>query len=281
MSPGTGLLTNHPMSESTRTSADGGTSDTLNVEDLFATDDTDISIDDGESDDDTTTASTEATPDAEDTTADELFAQLRDEHDDAEQAHAVDDVTDESPEDIMARADEAAEHVDQIDESIRADEGALDDLLLTERREADGFLWVETENDDASDDVAALFEADASDDDGRDDDQRAATGQSAGDDDFSLAAGTDDFSLAAGTDDSSETRATTFDADDFGADASSLDDAQAASDDAQAASDDAQAANEDAQAASDDAQAASDDAQAASDDNSDGLADRIRSILTG
>lgn len=270
MSPGTGLLTNHPMSESTRTSADGGTSDTLNVEDLFATDDTDISIDDGESDDGTTTASTETTPDAEDTTADELFAQLRDEHDDAEQAHAVDDVTDESPEDIMARADEAAEHVDQIDESIRADEGALDDLLLTERREADGFLWVETENDDASDDVAALFEADASDGDGRDDDasddvgrdddQRAATGQSAGD---------DDFSLAAGTDDSFETRAATFDADDFGADASSLDDAAQASEDS------------DGQDVNDDLQAANDDPQDADDDNSDGLAARIRSILTG
>ena len=41
------------MSESTRTTADGGDSDTLDVEDLFATDETDISIDDGESESET------------------------------------------------------------------------------------------------------------------------------------------------------------------------------------------------------------------------------------
>ena len=286
MSTGTGLLTNHPMSDSTRTTADGGTSDTLNVEDLFATDDTDISIEDGESDDGTTTASTEttpgtgtATPDAEDTTADELFAQLRDEHDDAEQAHAVDDVTDESPEDIMARADEDAEHVDQIDDSIRADEGALDDLLLTERREADGFLWVETDADDdvdaTGDDVAAMFEADDSvddrreddrrEDDRREDDQRAEHEQSAADDGFSL----DDD-----TDESFEARAATFDTDDFGVAAAAFDDG--ASDDAEAVdSEETQAATEEAQAEGGDPSDEDDDGGA------DGLAARIRSILTG
>jgi len=254
MSSGAGLLTNHPMSESTRTTADGGTSDALDVEALFATDDTDISIDDGESDDRTTTANTEATtpgsgtatPDAEDTTADELFAQLRDEHDDAEQAHAVDDVTDESPEDIMARADEDAEHVDQIDDSIRADEGALDDLLLTERREADGFLWVETDADDLD------------------------------------APGDDGFSLDDDIDESFEARAATFDTDDFGADAAAFDDG--ASDDAEAnENDDSKGATEDARAATEDARADVDDAQAedGDDDGADGLAARIRSILTG
>ena len=267
MCPGQGSLTNHPMSESTGTSADGGTSDTLNVEDLFATDDTDISIDDGESTDRTTTASTDATPGtgratpaAEDTTADELFAQLRDEHDDAEQAHAVDDVTDESPEVIMARADEETEHVDQIDDSIRADEGALDELLLTERREADGFRWVETETDDASDDVAGLFggdgsETDGTQSDGSDGEQRPAT---------EGAADGDDFSLATGTEDSFEARAATFDADDidaadFDADATAFEDAGGAED------------------ASDAGGSEDDD----DDDGSDGLAARIRSILTG
>jgi hypothetical protein len=255
------------MSESSRTTADGGTSDTLNVEDLFATDDTDISIDDGESDDTTTTARTDertpgskpttpgtgtTTPDAEDTTADELFAQLRDEHDDDEQAHAVDNVTDESPEDIMARADEDAEHVDQIDDSIRADEGALDDLLLTERREADGFLWVETENDDVDapgDAVESLFEADAN------DDQRAESEQSTTN---------DDFSLADGTDDSFDAPAATFDADDFGANGTTPDD------------DASETTHLDESGDDDEPEELSD----GTDDDSEGLAARIRSILT-
>lgn len=301
MSPGTGLVTNHPMSDSTRTSADGGTSDTLNVEDLFATDDTDISIDDGESDDRATTARTEgattgsksttpgtgtATPDAEDTTADELFAQLRDEHDDAEQAHAIDHVTDESPEDIMARADEDAEHVDRIDDSIRADEGALDDLLLTERREADGFLWVETETDEPAapgGDVAALFEADSSDDDGSDASEWSDE--------------SDDFSLSDATDDSFEARAPTFDADGFGADAAAFDDdAEPDSADAEPDSATAENATESVEAAEsgeegvetaelddsgDTESGETGDPADADDASSDGLAARIRSILTG
>lgn len=301
MSPGTGLVTNHPMSDSTRTSADGGTSDTLNVEDLFATDDTDISIDDGESDDRATTARTEgattgsksttpgtgtATPDAEDTTADELFAQLRDEHDDAEQAHAIDHVTDESPEDIMARADEDAEHVDRIDDSIRADEGALDDLLLTERREADGFLWVETETDEPDapgGDVAALFEADSSDDDGSDASEWSDE--------------SDDFSLSDATDDSFEARAPTFDADGFGADAAAFDDdAEPDSADAEPDSATAENATESVEAAEsgeegvetaelddsgDTESGETGDPADADDASSDGLAARIRSILTG
>ena len=85
------------MSESTRTTADGDESDTLDVEDLFGTDETDISDDDGgesTDDDPATPGSGTVTPDAEDTTADELFAQLREEQDDADQAHAVDDVAD-------------------------------------------------------------------------------------------------------------------------------------------------------------------------------------------
>lgn len=304
MSTGTGLVTNHPMSDSTRTSADGGTSDTLNVEDLFATDDTDISIDDGESDDRATTARTEgattgsesttpgtgtATPDAEDTTADELFAQLRDEHDDAEQAHAIDHVTDESPEDILARADEDAEHVDQIDDSIRADEGALDDLLLTERREADGFLWVETETDEPDapgGDVAALFEADSSDDDGSD-----ASEWSDESDDFSLSDATDDsFEARAPTFGAATFGADEFGADEFGADAAAFDrDAEAASADAENATEPVEAAESGEESvetaelddSGDTESRETGDPADADDASSDGLAARIRSILTG
>jgi len=152
------------MAESSSDSSEGGRSESLNVDDLFATDDTDISIDDGESTDSTATPGTATTtPEPEDTTAGELFQQLRDEHDDADQAEAAPEftaVTDESPADIVARADAETAHVDQIDDAIRADEGALDDLLLTGRREADGFLWVETDDDGRAGELGSMFDGD-------------------------------------------------------------------------------------------------------------------------
>lgn len=278
------------MSESTRTTADGGTSDTLDVEDLFATDDTDISIDDGESDDQPVTpGSATVTPDAEDTTADELFAQLRAEQDDADQAHAVDDLAEESPDEIMARADEDEAHVDQIDASIRADEGALDDLLLTERREADGFLWVETEDDAATDeDIGSLF---ASDDESDASIPEADTAE-AGDAD-------DGFSLSDDPAGSFDARAATFDdADDFAADAAAFtDDDESDTDDVDATAEDGEAdestpdlfpdsPDDDEVATPDASDRDSERADAASAsrddaDDEDGLASRIRSILTG
>lgn len=114
--------------------------------DLFATEDTAVSIDDEEPEDapvdsePSAPGTTSVTSDPEDTTADESFAQLRDEHADAGRAHAADEVGDGSPENIVARVDEETAHVDQIDDSIRAEQGALDDLPLAARREADGFL---------------------------------------------------------------------------------------------------------------------------------------------
>jgi hypothetical protein len=289
------------MSESTRNTADGGESDTLDVEDLFATDETDISIEDGESDDETVTpGSGTVSPDAEDTTAEELFAQLRAEQDDADQAHAVDDFGDETPDEIMARADEEEEHVDQIDDSIRADEGALDDLLLTERREADGFLWVETEEDAAggpADDVGSLFAPEDGSSTEEESDQASADASNT---DASAAEGSDDdFSLTDDSAGSFDARAATFDteADDFAVDATAFDDddedastgpsedaSTGPSEDASLDGDDDQ---NDATAHQNDAdhvdgndpESTGDDEQESDDD--EGLASRIRSILTG
>ncbi|WP_227130887.1 hypothetical protein [Halorubellus salinus] len=284
------------MSESTRTTADGGDSDTLDVEDLFATDETDISIDDGESDDETVIpGSGTVTPDAEDTTADELFAQLRDEQDDADQAHAVDELGDESPDEIISRADEEEVHVDQIDDAIRADEGALDDLLLTERREADGFLWVETEDDDATDDVGSLFAPDDSSstndrsESATADRNEPATADESSTDASAAESSDDEFSLTDDSPGSFDARAATFEGeDDFAVDAAAFEDddedaSTTESEDAALASDDEPNDSDDdveggdPESTDDDDQDPGDDG----DDGDDGLASRIRSILTG
>ncbi|NHN40375.1 hypothetical protein G9C85_01825 [Halorubellus sp. JP-L1] len=259
------------MSEPTSTSPEAGRSDTLDVEDLFGTDDTDVSIDDEASDDHTTTPDTATTPGPEDTTANELFQQLRDEHDDDDSATAVTDVAGESPEDIMARADEEEAHVDQIDDAIRADERALDDLLLTERREADGFLWVETEDDaERTADVSSLFATgdDEASADTTVDDATAIDDPATGRDDFSLSddAGSGSF----------EERAATFDDVD-------LDDAAVT--DGEDPDDAAVTDDEDPDATVDepDTSGASDESADEPDDDGEkgGLASRIRSILTG
>lgn len=143
------------MAETSRTNENGSDPDSLDVEDLFATDETDLSIDDEESRAGPS-GSGVAAERPEDTTADELFDVLRNEHDEPG-GEVSDDIAGETPEDLMARADETASHVDQIDAAIRPDEDALGDLLLTGRREANGFLWVDT--DDASTDEASNHEA--------------------------------------------------------------------------------------------------------------------------
>lgn len=87
--------------------------------------------------------------DVEDVTAADVFSQLRDE---AAQESGVDDVLeDESPEEIIASADDETDaEEDEIDADL-VDEGALDDLLLTGRTRSDEFLWVDSgDADDAS-----------------------------------------------------------------------------------------------------------------------------------
>lgn len=222
-----------PMSESRRTTTDGGETDPLNVDELFDSEDADGSVDESADDRTSTPGTATTSPEVQDTTAGELFAQLREDH--AEDA--AETVTDEPPEAIMARADEEAEHVDDIDDAIRPDEGAFDDLLLTGRREADGFLWVESEDDSTGeDDFGAIFEsagdqvAGSRDEDapvdaaaGEDAPLDAAAGEaptaaeSAGEDATVDSTGTtdetadDDFELAVDVDDSFEERAVSFD----------------------------------------------------------------------
>jgi hypothetical protein len=281
------------MSESTRTSADGGEPDTLNVEELFATDDTDISIDDGESTDGTDTPATETVaPEPEDTTAGELFQQLRDEHDDGSASNTVDELTDESPEAIMARADEPAEHVDPLDDAIRADEGALDDLLLTERREADGFLWIETDDDatanEGVDDLGSLLEhSDTA-------DAPTSTTEASTHDEPEVDDATSDDGFALSTDEpaSFDARAATFDDAAFRGD-DATDESPTTDDGEDAGADEATKADASTEAAADagteaavdgdetpDGDDATDD-DATDDDGGGGLAARIRSILSG
>ncbi|USZ72352.1 hypothetical protein [Natronosalvus halobius] len=85
--------------------------------------------------------------DVEDVTAADLFSQLRDE---AAANPGMDEVLeDESPEEIIASADEVDEPDHDVDDEL-VDEGALDDLLLTGRTRSDEFLWVDSGDDSSS-----------------------------------------------------------------------------------------------------------------------------------
>ncbi len=87
--------------------------------------------------------------DVEDQTAAAVFEQLQADTDDEDGADDV--LADESPEDIIASADEPdPEPEASIDDDLLADEDELADLLLTGRTKEQEFLWIETE--DSSDD---------------------------------------------------------------------------------------------------------------------------------
>mgnify|MGYP000153303065 CR=1 FL=1 len=139
----------------------GGDEADLDIDDLFAS-----SGDDGSEDEPTdekaTPEGTGGRDEIEDTTADELFQQLsaevaEEEDDTVDEADPFEELSDESPEEIIASADEEVEHVDEVDDAIAADDELFDTLLLPEREEEDGFLWVQTEADEeaSGDDTAA------------------------------------------------------------------------------------------------------------------------------
>jgi hypothetical protein len=93
-----------------------------------------------------------------DTTAEDLFAELSEEAEEFTSSAAGDEIyeeltDDESVDDIIAAADEAAEE-HPVDDAILPDEDALDDLLLSERTESDGFLWVDTGSPESADEDA-------------------------------------------------------------------------------------------------------------------------------
>ncbi|MWV40082.1 hypothetical protein [Natrialba sp. INN-245] len=86
--------------------------------------------DDGESEDD---------QGVEDQTAATVFGQLKDEVD---RSGTDELLADESPEDIIASADEP-EPEPEVDDDLLADEEALTNLLLTERTKGEEFLWID------------------------------------------------------------------------------------------------------------------------------------------
>ncbi len=91
----------------------------------------------------------------EDKTADDLFQELADAESSlgtsADGDEIYEKLSNDSPEEIIAAADEdVKEH--PIDDAILPDEDALGELLLSDRTEEDGFLWIDTGGDDESTD---------------------------------------------------------------------------------------------------------------------------------
>ncbi|RQG97756.1 hypothetical protein [Natrarchaeobius chitinivorans] len=96
----------------------------------------------------------------EDQTAATVFGQLKDEVE-AESSETDDLLADESPEDIIASADDP-DPEPAVDEDLLVDEEELTDLLLTERTKGEEFLWVDADEDETSDLLSA--ETDPADD---------------------------------------------------------------------------------------------------------------------
>jgi hypothetical protein len=96
----------------------------------------------------------EEADEADDLTAGDVFDRLRS----AETATSADsesvysELVDEEPEELVAAADEPTDEPTPEDDDILADDDALDSLLLSDRTEADGFLWVDAESAVETDD---------------------------------------------------------------------------------------------------------------------------------
>ncbi|MFC6765521.1 hypothetical protein [Natrinema soli] len=83
----------------------------------------------------------------EDRTAADVFDQLR--TDAGDESGADDILADESPDDIIASADEPGPEPDAtVDDDLLADDDELADLLLTGRTKEQEFLWIETDGSD-------------------------------------------------------------------------------------------------------------------------------------
>lgn len=91
----------------------------------------------------------------EDKTADDLFQELADDESSlgtsADGDEIYEELAGESPEEIIAAADEDVEE-HPVDDAILPDEDALQELLLSDRTEEDGFLWIDTGGEAESDD---------------------------------------------------------------------------------------------------------------------------------
>ncbi len=84
----------------------------------------------------------------EDRTATDVFDQLRAEGDATLDTDSV--LVDESPEEIIASADEDADEDESDLDDALVDEAALDELLLTGRTKEDEFLWIDSDTEGAS-----------------------------------------------------------------------------------------------------------------------------------
>ncbi|WP_165161681.1 hypothetical protein [Natronolimnobius sp. AArcel1] len=94
---------------------------------------------------DATSATTESTDGVEDQTAASVFGQLKADAETTTTDDGSDDVLEgETPEDIIASADEPVDDSDSdIDDALLADEDELEELLLTGRTKDEEFLWVD------------------------------------------------------------------------------------------------------------------------------------------
>ncbi|MFC6718104.1 hypothetical protein ACFQGT_10740 [Natrialbaceae archaeon GCM10025810] len=92
----------------------------------------------------------------EDRTAADVFTQLREESANEPDDGVEDLLDDESPEEIIASADEPDHEPEPVDDDLLLDEGELEALLLTGRTKEDEFLWIDSdESDDAETDTPA------------------------------------------------------------------------------------------------------------------------------
>jgi hypothetical protein len=113
----------------------------------------------------------ERTDSVEDTTAADIFDQLR--ADATDEGSADDVLADDSPDDIIASADEPEPEPEAaVHDELLADDDELEDLLLTGRTKEQEFLWIET---DDSDDNTVPDKSDDSDDSTVSDDSTGRT----------------------------------------------------------------------------------------------------------
>jgi len=84
----------------------------------------------------------------DDLTAGDVFERLKNEEDatSADSDEVYRELVDESPEDLVAAADEPAAEPTPEDDDLLADEAALESLLLPDRTEEDGFLWIDPDS---------------------------------------------------------------------------------------------------------------------------------------
>lgn len=91
----------------------------------------------------------------DDKTADDLFQELAETESSlgtsADGDEIYEELTDDSPEEIIAAADETVEE-HPVDDAILPDEDALQELLLSDRTMEDGFLWIDTGGETETDD---------------------------------------------------------------------------------------------------------------------------------